>query len=248
MKYLIITGSNGMLGRCLVNFFKKKNYYIFAIDLSNMSLQKLDLGEFYKLDITSEIKTKKFFQYLNKKINKNDQIDLINCAGIAVFDSYKNRSKKDFMQVLDVNMYGTFNMINNLSKISFKKSTNTSIVNTSSIFGIKSPDYRNYIDLDRNSSEVYGGSKAGVIQMTKYFSVHLSQFNIRVNCISPGGIENKTNPQGPKFQKKYNNKVPLGRMGKNEDLLWAYDYFIDSKKSPYTTGQNLTIDGGYTAW
>ena len=72
----------------------------------------------------------------------------------------------------------------------------------------------------------------------------MAKKNIIINCISPGGIENKI-IQNQKFVKKYTKKVPLSRMAKVEDLESAFLYFSD-QKTKYTTGQNLVIDGGLT--
>ena len=94
---------------------------------------------------------------------------------------------------------------------------------------------------------MYGASKAGIIQMTKYFAAHLAKYELRVNCVNPGGILNEDNPQGPVFQKLYNYRVPIGKMAKNSEIISAYEYFL-SEESSYTTGQSITVDGGYTAW
>ena len=64
-----------------------------------------------------------------------------------------------------------------------------------------SPDFRIYDENDRKNREVYGATKAGIIQMTKYFSVHLADRNIRCNSVSPGGIFNPENPQSEEFKK-----------------------------------------------
>ena len=65
------------------------------------------------------------------------------------------------------------------------------IINISSIYGLISPEFKIYEKGDRFSSEIYGATKAGLIQLTKYYSVLLAKYNILVNCISPGGIVNK---------------------------------------------------------
>ena len=65
-----------------------------------------------------------------------------------------------------------------------------------------------------------------------------------MNCISPGGIFNH---QDSEFVQKYSRKVPMGRMGKEEELLSTLEYLI-SDESSYVTGQNIVIDGGLTAW
>ena len=118
------------------------------------------------------------------------------------------------------------------------------IINIGSIYGVRSPDFSIYDDNNNMNSEIYGGSKAAIIQITKYFAVLLAKKNIIVNCISPGGLENK-NFQKNKFIYNYSKKVPLGRMCKEEDLKMALLYFSNTETN-YTTGQNLIIDGGFT--
>ena len=120
-------------------------------------------------------------------------------------------------------------------------------MNIGSHYGLVSPDYRIYTDLPRKNSEVYGATKAGVIQMTKYFAVHLAERDIRVNCVSPGGIFNPDNPQGDDFQKHYKYRTPMKRMARTEELLGAILY-LASEASSYTTGQNIVVDGGFSAW
>ena len=83
--------------------------------------------------------------------------------------------------------------------------------------------------------------------MTKYFSVYLADRNIRVNCVSPGGILNPNNLQGEDFQKNYNFRTPMNRMANTEEIVGAVLYFAGDSAS-YTTGQNIIIDGGFTAW
>ena len=177
------------------------------------------------------------------------EIHLINNAGTSVFSDFENRTDEEFYYVVDVNLKGTINCIKYFSKEikSQNNKSKSSIVNVSSIFGLVSPDFRNYIDLNRKNSEIYGASKAGIIQLTKYFSVYLSDLKIRVNCVSPGGIFNPQNPQGPKFIQKYNNKVPMKRMAKVEEIVKPI-LFLCSNESSYINGHNLVIDGGLTAW
>ena len=135
-------------------------------------------------------------------------------------------------------------MIKHGSLLMRKEKNSGSIINIGSIYGIVSGDPRIYTDSARNTSEVYGASKAGVIHMTKYFAVHLAPFDIRVNCISPGGVFNN---QGEDFVKNYSYKTPLGRMAKDSEITSAA-LFLASDESSYITGHNLVVDGGFTAW
>ena len=116
-----------------------------------------------------------------------------------------------------------------------------------SIFGVVSSDFRNYTDCARLGSEVYGATKAGIIQMTKYFSVHLADRNIRVNAVSPGGILNEENPQGEDFQKNYAFRSPMKRMAKSQEMVGAVIY-LASQAASYTSGQNIVVDGAMSSW
>ena len=119
------------------------------------------------------------------------------------------------------------------------------IINIGSIYGLISPDYRIYNKGDRINSEVYGASKAGLIQLTKYYATFLAKKNILVNCISPGGIENKKKNKA--FIKKYIKNVPLKRMASLSDIFFVL-FFLISKGNKYMTGQNLILDGGMSSW
>ena len=72
----------------------------------------------------------------------------------------------------------------------------------------------------------------------------MAPYNVRVNCISPGGIFNH---QDEVFVKKYSAKVPFNRMGNENELLSTIEYLM-SEDSSYVTGQNIIVDGGFTAW
>ena len=83
--------------------------------------------------------------------------------------------------------------------------------------------------------------------MTKYLAVYLADKNIRVNCVSPGGIYNQNNPQSKEFIKKYNDRCPMKRMARDTEMVGGIAY-LASNISSYVNGHNLNIDGGYTAW
>jgi NAD(P)-dependent dehydrogenase (short-subunit alcohol dehydrogenase family) len=115
------------------------------------------------------------------------------------------------------------------------------------MYGVISPDFRIYSDNDRKNSEVYGATKAGVIQMSKYFAVHLADRNIRTNSISPGGVYNPKSPQADVFIKSYEYRCPMNRMA-NSDEISNVALFLGSQLSSYVNGQNITVDGGMSAW
>ena len=95
-----------------------------------------------------------------------------------------------------------------------------------------------------NTPAVYSVSKAAVIGLTKYLATYWADKNIRVNCITPGGVESCQNDV---FKEKYSSRVPLGRMAQPEEMVGALLY-LASNASSYVTGQNIIIDGGWSAW
>jgi len=98
-----------------------------------------------------------------------------------------------------------------------------------------------YIDGEKHIG--YGVSKAGVIQLTKHLAVHLAP-DIRVNCVVPGGVKFE---QDENFIKRYSKYTPMGRMMNVNELTGILD-FLCSEKSTYITGENIKVDGGWTAW
>ena len=120
-----------------------------------------------------------------------------------------------------------------------------SIVNIGSIYGVVSPDFRVYQGhTEMTNPPAYGFIKAGMIQLTRYMAVYYAKFNVRVNCISPGGLYATTMPE--QFVTSYSARTPLGRMAGVNDLKGATVFFA-SDASAYVTGQNLIVDGGLTA-
>ncbi len=129
------------------------------------------------------------------------------------------------------------------------KDNGGSIIQTSSIYGILGPDHRVYEGATMDGKQmgtraVYSFSKAGVIGLTKYLATYWADKNIRVNTLTPGGVENG---QNKRFIEQYSNRVPLGRMAKKDDLVGAL-IFLASDASSYVTGQNIIVDGGLQSW
>jgi NAD(P)-dependent dehydrogenase (short-subunit alcohol dehydrogenase family) len=237
MKIAILTGANGQLGQSFLNTLVKKGYLVYAIDLFIDTIQTTEQIKPIKLDITNEEEVHSFY----KNINKIDIV--INNAGIGVFTPFEQRTAKEFMQVMNVNLLGTFLMSQSAINI-MKEQKSGKIINIGSIYGQVSSDERIYGDSGRNNSEVYSATKAGVIHMTKYMATHFGKYNIQTNCISPGGILNK---QSKDFVDNYEYKNPMKRMGTPEDLQSALKYLI-SEDTNYINGQNITVDGGFVAW
>jgi NAD(P)-dependent dehydrogenase (short-subunit alcohol dehydrogenase family) len=117
------------------------------------------------------------------------------------------------------------------------------VVFIGSIYGVVGPDLRIYGDTGMGSPAAYAASKGGLMQMTRWLSTVLAP-EVRVNAVSLGGL---ARGQAAAFVTAYEARTPLGRMGTEHDAAGAV-VFLASEAAAWVTGQNLMVDGGWTAW
>jgi len=244
----LVTGAAGQLGRQAARTLGRAGAHVVLVDIkgSGAVCEALKSEGLHAtpldVDITDPKAVERGFAAI---VEQHGHLDIVaNYAAIAVFTPFEERGLDEFMQVLKVNVAGTFLCIQAAAKVMKKQTNGGHIVNIGSIYGLVSGDPRIYTDCARQTSEVYAASKAAIIQMTRYFAVHLAPYRIRVNVISPGGVFNQ---QGPDFVKNYSQRTPMGRMAREHELDTAL-LFLVSNASSYVTGHNLVVDGGWTAW
>jgi NAD(P)-dependent dehydrogenase (short-subunit alcohol dehydrogenase family) len=242
----LVTGASGQLGTEICAALAQEGAIVIGTDAKLDTSSAVKGVEYLTMDITKEKEVEKIFDEVYAKHGRIDL--LVNNAGVSCFEPFEKRPEESFDWVMDVNLKGTFHCIRQYARAyDKKKQKQGAIVNIASIYGVVSPDPRIYVDLDRKNSEVYGATKAAVIQMTKYFAVHLAERGIRVNAVSPGGIFNPKSPQGDGFQKEYGKRNPMGRMAEAEEIAGAVIY-LGGPAASYVNGQNLVIDGGMSSW
>jgi 2-deoxy-D-gluconate 3-dehydrogenase len=146
-----------------------------------------------------------------------------------------------------VNLTGMFLITQACVKPMLKQGKKGSIINICSTYGLNGPDQRIYV---KNGQRVaykpvyYTVTKAGVLGFTKYLAAYYAETEIRVNALTPGGVFNNHEEY---FVKNYSAKTILGRMAHGDEMNGAL-LFLASEASSYMTGNNVVVDGGWTAW
>ena len=175
---------------------------------------------------------------------------LVNNAGIdqppdpdAAGGGVESISPDEFLRVLDVNTRGVF-ATTQVFGSAMAEAGRGSIVNIGSLYASVAPEPAFYDHIPGFlKPPAYGASKAGVVALTKYFARLWGPKGVRVNALSPGGV---LGGQDEQFLGKFTARVPLRRMAENDDLTGPL-LFLASDASRYVTGQELRVDGGFTA-
>ena len=157
----------------------------------------------------------------------------MNNAGITRDNLLLKMSEKDFDDVIATNLKGVFNCTKAVTKLMMKQRAGK-IVNMSSVVGITG-----------NISQAnYSAAKAGIIGFTKSAAKELASRNITVNAIAPGFIStDMTDALSDKVKEGITGTIPLGRIGKPEDIANLVEFLV-SDKANYITGQVICVDGG----
>ncbi len=165
-------------------------------------------------------------------------IDIAVCnAGIITVIPMLEMSREEFQRIQDTNVTGVFLTAQAAARAMVAQGCGGVIINTASMSG-------SIINVPQQVGH-YCTSKAAVIHMTKAMAVELAPHNIRVNSVSPGYILTELVEPLTEYHRQWEPKIPLGRIGRPEELTGLYVY-LASEASSYMTGSDVVIDGGYT--
>ena len=180
------------------------------------------------------------FPKTNVLINNAAKDPKVSSSG-KVSGAFETMTLEEWKDGVSVCLDGTF-LCSQVFCKKFVKNGGGIIINISSDLGVIAPDQRIY--LNGKKPITYSASKFGVVGMTKYLSTYFAADNIRVNCLSPGGIYNN---QPQEFVDRLTNLIPMGRMARKDEYKGAI-VFLCSAASSYMTGENIVMNGGRAAW
>lgn len=238
-KVIVITGSNGLLGRDIAASLKNEGAMVIGADIRFENKTEDD----YEMDITSEISVNSIVEVIVKKYGRID--GWVNNAYPRTKDwgnKFEDVSVDSWRQNVDMHLNGYFICCKVVLE-QMKKQQAGSLINMSSIYGLVGPDFTVYEGTGMTMPAAYSAIKGGLNNLSRYLAAYYGPFQVRVNTLSPGGIFDN---QPEAFVTNYNKKVPLRRMGSPKDIVAAIHYLL-SDEAAYVTGHNLLIDGGWTA-
>ena len=238
-KVVAVTGGNGQLGKEFILSIENSGGTAINLDINNPS-KKLTENKIL-CDITDE---ESIHSALDQIIEEYGQLDgLVNNAYPRTAD-WGVKYEKIPLDSWKKNVDFQLNSYHSCCQIAISKMEEKggSIINVSSIYGIVGPDFSVYDGTEMTMPAAYSAIKGGLINYTKYLASYYGGKNIRVNCMSPGGVFNQ---QPESFVTKYAEKVPMGRMANPSDLGPSI-VFLLSDGASYITGHNLVVDGGWT--
>lgn len=238
-KIIVVTGGNGLLGKKMITSFRDQGATAIAADIHFDNQNDNCL----LMDITSG---KSVQEALKAIIDKYEKIDgWVNNAYPRTNDwgdKLENIRLESWRKNVDMHLNGYFLCCQEVLKI-MKNQGSGSLVNMSSIYGLVGPDFSVYDNTEMTMPAAYSAIKGGITNLTRYLASYYGAYQVRVNTVSPGGIFDN---QPESFVKRYNEKVPMKRMGSPEDIVSAV-HFLLSDDSAYITGHNLVVDGGWTS-
>lgn len=259
-KVALVTGALGLLGRKHAKALNDAGARVVCADMDEVSAVKLaeELGE-GAMGIGFDVTEKASVEVARGRVMERfGHVDvLVNNAAVNEHfeDSEQGRKQSMFEHLpleqwevsLRVNVTGVF-LCSQVFGSPMAEQGTGSIINVASTYGLVAPDQSLYVRPDGSraffKSPAYPTTKGAVISFTRFLAAYWGHRGVRVNTLSPGGVEAG---QEPFFLDNYGKRTPLGRMAKADEYGGAV-VFLASDASAYMTGANLVVDGGFTAW
>lgn len=247
-KVILITGGYGHLGKAITEslLFHQATVLVLgkSMDKFNKAFEEHENLHFVPVDIASSQSLRQAFESAHTKFNRIDV--LINNAYYMKGQAPENISDEEWNFSIEGTLSCVYKAIREVLPF-MKLQQAGKIINLASMYGIVAPQFEVYDGFPQYLNPPhYGAAKAGIVQLTKYFASYLGKEGIQVNAVSPGPFPSEAVQKSEGFIKNLAQKTCLNRIGKPEDLAGVF-VFLASDASNYVTGQNIRVDGGWTA-
>ena len=242
-KVIVVIGGLGLIGSEICDALLEANARVIVADAKITELH-VSAGQLHycSLDIINPASVESLLNYFASSFQD------IACVINTSYPKNRNYGRNvedveytDFCENLNWHLGGYFNIMQAFGKF-FKRQGRGNIINLASIYGVIAPKFEIYDGSNVTMPVEYAAIKSSIIHLSKYFAKYYQGNNIRVNCISPGGV---LDGQNPNLVANYNEKCLSEGMLKREDLIGSVFYLI-SDGSAFINGQNLIIDDGFS--
>jgi NAD(P)-dependent dehydrogenase (short-subunit alcohol dehydrogenase family) len=238
-RIIIVTGGSGLIGRELVADINRKGGIAINADIGvETDLQKGTI----QMDVTNDNSVQSGIDAIVTEFGRID--GLVNNAYPRTKDwgaKFEDIDPESWRLNINMQLNSYFVCSQKALKVMASQRSG-SIVNIASIYGVVGNDFTLYEAYNGTSPAAYSAIKGGLINLTRYLASYYGRKGIRVNCVSPGGIFDH---QHESFISRYEAKVPMGRLGRPDDIAPSVSFLL-SEDAKYITGQNLIVDGGWT--
>lgn len=239
-KVALVTGGARGIGKAIAKKLAEQGAFVIvnyagSVDRANQTVEEIKSAGGDSVAIQCDVSDFAACGELAAKvIAEYGRLDiLVNNAGITKDNLIMKMSEQDYDAVLNTNLKGAFNLIHHFSR-SFLKQRSGKIINISSVSGV----------MGNAGQANYSASKAGLIGLTKSVARELASRGICVNAVAPGFIETDMTEKMPESAKQAAlGMIPLGKMGKPEDIAQVVAFLAD-ESGDYITGQVICVDGG----
>lgn len=252
-KVVVISGGCGLIGRAFCEAVTQFGAHVVVADIAaakpdEFAAELQNKHGIACLGVALEVQSKQSVMALRDKvISTFERVDGLVTAhqnkSHLIFEPFEQVSEENWDTVVEVNLKGTFLLCQVLGSFMAEQGSG-SIVNIPSTYSVVAPNQNLYKGTSMGCPAAYSASKGGIDALSQYLASYWAAKGVRVNMITPHGVWNKHEEQ---FEKNFAGFSPMQRMSYNHEVAPALVYLL-SDASSYMTGNNMLVEGGWTAW